>query len=114
MSASEKLALWLKHCDLPETPEVDFLGPDSGIEALAPIFIQHQCISVIDNGAQAVVDEIASDYKAQRKSDQGDDGDPFLPWVFLCLPRMVDIALLHPPRAEVLLILLLMMDVNGR
>ena len=114
MSASEKMTSWVRNCDLPKTPEVHFFGPDIGIEALAPIFIQHQCVGVTDNGAQAIIDEIASDYKAQGKSDQGNDGDPFLPWVFLCLPRMVDIALPHPPRAEVLLILLLMVDVNGR
>ena len=68
---------------------------------------------MIDNGAQAIVDEIASDSEAQRQPDQGNDGDPFLPWVLVCLPRMVDIALLHPSRTEVFLVLPLMMKVNG-
>lgn len=99
---------------LPKASEVHFLGPDVGIEALAPIFIQDEFVSVIDDCGEAVVDEVACNGKAQSKSDQGYDGDPFLPGVLGCLPRMVHFTLLHPSRAEVFLVLLLLMEVNGR
>lgn len=105
--------LRFRHCSVPKASEVHFLGPDIGIEALAPILVEHECVGVIDNGAETVVDKVPSDEKAQSKPDQRNDGDPFLPWVLGCLPGMVDLALLHSPRAEVFLVLLLLMDMNG-
>lgn len=104
----------LRLCNIPKTAEVDLLGPDIRIETLTPILIKHQGVGVVDNGAETIINEIAGDGKTQSKSDQGDNGDPFLPWVFLVLPRMVDIPLLDPSRAEVFLVLLLLMEVNGR
>ncbi len=108
------MVLWPRQCSIPETSEIHFLGPDLGVEALTPILVKDQCVGMIDNGAQAIIDEVASDSKAQEKSNQGNYGDPFLPWVFDCLPRVVDLALLHTSRTEIFLVLLLMVDVNGR
>ena len=113
MSASGQTVRWFRQCNIPETTKIDFFGPDIGIEALTPVLVEHQSVGVIDNGAQAIVDEIASDSEAQGQSDQGDNGDPFLPRVLVSLPRMVDLALLDASRAEVFLVLLLMMKVNG-
>ena len=99
---------------IPKTSEIHFLGPDIGIEAFAPILVKHKCVGVIDNSAETVVDKIPSDGKAQSKSDQRDNGDPFLSRVFGLLPGMINFFLLHPSRAEVLLVLLLVMEMNGR
>ena len=105
----------LRHGDrnAPKASEIHFLGPDIGIEAPAPILIKYKFVGMIDNRAEATVDEIPSDAKAQSKSDQRNDGDPFLSWVLDCLPRMVDLPLLHAARTEVFLVLLLVVDVNG-
>lgn len=105
--------LWFRLCDIPKPSEIDLLGPDIRVETLTPVLIKDQSVGVIDNGAQTIVDEIPSDSKAQSKSDQGDNGHPFLPWVFLILPRMVYLTLLDPSRAEVFLVLLLLMEMNG-
>ncbi len=114
MSASQEKLLWYISFSLPKTSEVHLLSPDIGIEALAPIFIEHEGVGMIDNGAESVVDKVPSNEKAQSKSNQGYDGDPFLPWVLGCLPWMVDFTFLHPSRTEVFLVLLLVMDVDSR
>ena len=98
---------------VPKASQVHFLGPDIGIETLAPILIQHQLVSVVDDGAQAVIDEVCSDEKTQREPNQRDDGDPFLPRVLGSLPWVVDLTLLDPSGAKVFLVLLLVMEVNG-
>ena len=66
-----------------------------------------------NDSSEAIIDEVPSDAKAQSKSDQRNDGDPFLPWIVGRLPWMVDLTLLHPSRTKVFLVLLLVMDVNG-
>lgn len=114
MSASPSEGMWLEDCNIPKASEVHFLSPNSSIETIAPILIEYKCVGVIDNSAEAVVDQVPSNGKAQCKSDQRDNGNPFLSWIFACLPRMVDLTLLDPSRAEVFLVLLLVVDVNGR
>lgn len=69
---------------------------------------------MIDNRAQAVIDKIPSNSKAQSKTNQGNDGDPFLPRIFDCLPWVIHLTLLHSSRTKVFLILLLVVNVNGR
>ena len=105
---------WSRECYVPKPSKVDFLGPYIGVEAFAPILIEDQCVGVIDNRTEAVVDEVPCDGNAQGEPDQRDDGDPFLPRVLGGLPRMINVTLLHPPRAEVLLVLFLVVDVDGR
>ena len=68
---------------------------------------------MIDNGAQAVIDKVCSDEKAQGESNQRNDGYPFLPRILGRLPWVVDITLLDTSGAEVFLVLLLVMEVNG-
>lgn len=86
----------LRHYNIPKATEVHFFGPDISIETLAPILIEHKFIRVADDSAEAAVDEVASDAKAQSKPYQWNDQDPFLSWVFGCLPCMVNFTLLHP------------------
>lgn len=108
-----KKVLRSRDCNIPKASEIHFLGPNICIEAIAPILIKHKCIGMTDESSKAVIDKVPSDGKAQSKSDQGNDGDPFLPWIVGCLPWMVNLTLLHPSRTKVSLVLLLVMDVNG-
>ena len=55
---------WRGDWNIPKAPEVHFLGPDIGIETLAPILVKYKCVGVIDNSAETIVDEITSDGKA--------------------------------------------------
>ena len=56
-------------CNIPKASEVHFLSPDIRVETLTPILVKHQFVSVVDDGAEAVVDEIPGNSKAQRQSD---------------------------------------------
>ena len=99
---------------IPKASEIHFLSPDIGIKAFAPILVEHKFVGVIDDSAETVVDKVPSNGKTQSKSDQRDNSDPFPSRVLTFLPRMINFFLLHPSRAEVSLVLLLMMEMNGR
>lgn len=66
---ARKKILWPRECNIPKASEVHFLGPNIFIETLAPIFIKHKCVGVTDNSAEAIVDEVPGEGKAQSKSN---------------------------------------------
>lgn len=57
---------------------------------------------MLDDSLQSIVDQKGGEGEAQAKSNQGDDGHPFLPRIFLVQPRSLDLSLLDSPRVKVL------------
>jgi hypothetical protein len=77
------------------------LCPYVGIEATGEVITEDRAVGVMHDRSYAIIDQEASKAEAQEKADEWNYGDPFLFWVLLILPRLVDLAFPYSSRVEV-------------
>lgn len=102
-----------RHFCLPKATDVDFFGPYSIIEAIAPVLVKDELVGMMHNGPESVIHQKAGKAKPKSKAYQGNDSDPLLLRVFLCFPWLLQGTFLDSPRTEVVLTLFLVLEVDG-
>jgi hypothetical protein len=85
---------------VPIATNLNFLGPDVGVKSIAEVLIHDRAVLVVHNAVQSVPNQEAREAKANKDTNDGEDGNPFLFGVNLGKPRLLNLTLAHTPRVE--------------
>lgn len=86
---------------LPKAANLDFLGPNVGIEAAVETIVQNRAVLVVHDVANAVPNQKPRNTQANQDADDWQDSHPLLLGILLLQPRLFDVALHYSPRVEV-------------
>lgn len=78
---------------VPKSTDFGFLGPGAGVKAVGEVFAENRAVLVVYHGRDTVVDQEPGKGKTGEKTNQGDNGDPFLLGILLGLPWLIHFAL---------------------
>ena len=84
-----------------EAANFSFFRPDILVQPTGEVVVENGAIFVVDDCAEAIVDQEAGDGKADEETNQGNDCDPFLTGIFVACPWFLDFAFLYSSRMKV-------------
>lgn len=100
VSTEERLWVCVRCC-LPVTTKLDFLGPNTFVEAIRPVLHQHWAVVEVGHTRDTIIDQESRQTQTDKDAEDWNDGNPFLLGVDLVQPWLLDLSLLDTSGVEV-------------